>query len=424
MTLPSDNAKWTPGFSRILVLLGLSIFINYIDRANLSIAAPLLKDEIGISASQLGILLSAFFWTYSCCQLLSGWLVDHFDVKWVFAAGFFLWSSATAVTGFVTSLALLLAVRVILGIGESVAFPSYSKIMSLHCPEGRRGVANSIIATGMALGPSFGFLLGGEVVAYYGWRPFFIGLGIVCLVWLVPWVWWMPPSPKAAATNQTKGPSTREILQQRSAWGSCLCLVGVNYYHYFAVTWLPFYLVRERHYSIAEMGKIGCGVFLLTAISAGICGWLADHWVRAGGSPTLVRKTFVVCGVTGVGIFLLASVLVPGNLSLVFLMLAGLFFGVNTSNFWVITQRLAGPEAAGRWTGIQNFVGNLAGVVGPAMTGFLLDRTGHFLLPIAIVSAFLWLSALSWIFVVGPIEPVEWKSAKTSLVPETSSYPA
>ena len=130
MTLPSDNAKWTPGFSRILVLLGLSIFINYIDRANLSIAAPLLKDEIGISASQLGILLSAFFWTYSCCQLLSGWLVDHFDVKWVFAAGFFLWSSATAVTGFVSSLALLLAVRVILGIGESVAFPSYSKIMA------------------------------------------------------------------------------------------------------------------------------------------------------------------------------------------------------------------------------------------------------------------------------------------------------
>jgi MFS family permease len=105
-------------------------------------------------------------------------------------------------------------------------------------------------------------------------------------------------------------------------------------------------------------------------------------------------------------------------------MLAGLSFGVNTSNFWVITQRLAGPEASGRWTGIQNFFGNLAGVVGPALTGFLLDRTGHFLLPILIVSAFLWLSALSWIFVVGPIEPVQWRERNASLEPQTSISPA
>jgi len=422
VTPTSDNANWTPGFSRILVLLALSIFINYIDRANLAIAAPLLKDEVGISASQLGILLSAFFWTYSCCQLLSGWLVEHLDVKWVFAAGFFLWSSATAVTGIVSSFFLLLTVRVVLGLGESVAFPSYSRIMTLHCPDGRRGVANSMIATGMALGPAFGFLFGGEVVAYYGWRPFFIGLGLGCLLWLVPWVWWMPSSKSAPVPTQSNGPSILEILQQRSAWGTCFCLFGVNYYHYFAVTWLPFYLVRERHYSIAQMGKIGCGVFLMTAISASICGWLADHWVRAGGTPTLVRKTFVVSGVTGVGIFLAGSVLAPGNLSVLLLLLAGLSFGLSTSNFWVITQRLAGPEASGRWTGFQNFFGNLAGVVGPTVTGFLLERTGHFLLPILIVSFFLWVGALSWIFVVGPIEPVQWKSSKPPVVVNTPTY--
>src|SRR5215475_10511533 len=100
----TDNSRMSPAFSRVLALLFLSVFINYVDRSNLSIAAPLLKDELGISASQLGVLLSAFFWTYSSCQLLSGWLVDHFDVKWVFAIGFFLWSGATAVTGFVHSL--------------------------------------------------------------------------------------------------------------------------------------------------------------------------------------------------------------------------------------------------------------------------------------------------------------------------------
>src|SRR6201997_2222223 len=134
--MTTDTPRLSPAFTRILVLLFVSVFINYIDRSNLSIAAPLIKDELGISASQLGILLSAFFWTYSSCQILSGWLVDHWNVKWVFAAGFFLWSTATAVTGLVHSLVALLLVRVVLGIGESVAYPGYGKILGILCPEG------------------------------------------------------------------------------------------------------------------------------------------------------------------------------------------------------------------------------------------------------------------------------------------------
>ena len=118
----SDTSRLRPTFSRVLLLLALSIFINYADRANLSIAAPLLKGELGISDSQLGILLSAFFWTYSCCQLLAGWLVDGFDVKWMFAAGFFLWSSATALTGLMHSLTILLIMRIVLGMEKRLPF--------------------------------------------------------------------------------------------------------------------------------------------------------------------------------------------------------------------------------------------------------------------------------------------------------------
>src|SRR5580692_2080945 len=110
------------GPNRLLVLLGLSVLINYVDRSNLSIAAPLIKNELGISASQLGVLLSAFFWVYAWMQIPAGWLVDRFDVKWVFAAGFFLWSVSTAVTGLLHGFAALLAIRIILGLGESVAF--------------------------------------------------------------------------------------------------------------------------------------------------------------------------------------------------------------------------------------------------------------------------------------------------------------
>ena len=126
----------------VLVLLSLSVFINYVDRGNLSIAAPLLKDELAISPAKLGALLSAFFWTYAFMQLVSGWLVDRLNVNWVIAGGFFLWSAATAATGFVHLFAMLLILRLLLGIGESVAFPSYSKIIALNFSEEHRGFAH------------------------------------------------------------------------------------------------------------------------------------------------------------------------------------------------------------------------------------------------------------------------------------------
>jgi ACS family D-galactonate transporter-like MFS transporter len=403
-----DNAPFAPGFSRILLLLFLSVFINYVDRSSLSIAAPLIKDELGISGSQLGILLSAFFWTYSSCQILSGWLVDHWNVKWVFAAGFFLWSTATAVTGLVHSLVALLLVRVVLGIGESVAYPGYGKILGILCPEGRRGFANSIISAGLALGPSFGLLFGGTLVARYGWRPFFVGIGSVCLLWLVPWLRWMPANVRTRTTDAKGGPGIREILRQPSAWGSWICLFCGNYFLYFMVTWLPFYLVRERHFSMTGMARTGGAFFFTCALSASLCGWLSDRWILAGGTPTLVRKTFMVMGLAGSGTSLLAAVMATPGWGIAALMLSGVFFGFGSSNLWAIAQRMAGPQAVGRWCGLQLFVGNLSGVVSPAVAGFLLDRTGHFFWPFLIVSLVSWMGALSWILVVGPVEPVEW----------------
>src|SRR5215470_17202897 len=132
-----------------LTLLVVSVFINYVDRGNLSIAVPLLKNELGISASQLGILLSSFFWTYTACLFVCGWFVDRFDVTQVLGLGFLLWSLATAATGMVRGFAMLLIMRMILGVGESVAFPSYSKILARHVPENYRGFANGTIVAGM-----------------------------------------------------------------------------------------------------------------------------------------------------------------------------------------------------------------------------------------------------------------------------------
>ena len=397
----------------VLFLLWFSVFLNYIDRSNLSIAAPLLKGDLGLSASQLGILLSAFFWTYACLQLPAGWLVDRFEVKWVFAGGFLIWSAATAVTGILHSFIALLAVRIILGVGESVAYPSYSKIIANHFPEGQRGLANAIVASGMCFGPSFGMLLGGTLMGRWGWRPFFVTLGLVSLLWLAPWSVWMPRLKRSADHDKKTGPGIPEIIWRRPWLGTALGLFCGNYVNYFLLTWLPFYLVRERGYSMTGMAKVGGAMLLTAAISAVICGRLSDRWVLAGSTDSKVRKRFMVIGNLSAGAFLVAAVVASRDLSVGLLMVAGVGFGMSSSNIWAITQILAGPRAAGRWAGAQNCVGNLSGAVAPAITGVLVDHTGHFFWPFVITGAVAWLGAAVWAFVLGPIEPVAWKSPAT-----------
>ena len=415
----TDTSRLTPAFARVLGLLFLSVFINYIDRSNLSIAAPLIKDELHISASQLGILRFRILLDILLQPASFRMAGRSIRCEVGLRGRLLLWSTATAVTGLIHGLALLLVARIVLGIGESVAYPGYSKIVRIHCPEHRRGFANAVIAAGLALGPSFGMLFGGTIVGSFGWRPFFVVLGLASLPWLLFWLRWMPSTDMSGITKSNSGPGMWEIFQQRSAWGTCLGLFCGNYYLYFMVTWLPYYLLRERHFSMAGMAKTGGAVFLLSALSASLCGWLSDRWIAAGRSPSRVLKGFMIVSLIGVGVFLLGAVVSPGTAGIVFLMLAGVAFGLGSSNIWAITQRLAGRQAVGRWCGIQLFVGNSSGVVAPAVTGLLLDRTGQFFWPFLIVSLFLWAGALCWMFLVGPVEPVEWERRTAATAGET-----
>jgi ACS family D-galactonate transporter-like MFS transporter len=397
----------------VLILLWLSVFLNYIDRSNLSIAAPQLKLELGLSATQLGVLLSAFFWTYACLQIPAGWLVDHLDVKWVFAAGFCIWSVATAVTGILHSFAALLVVRIVLGLGESVAYPSYSKIIAIHFPLARRGFANSIVASGLCFGPSFGMLFGGTLMGRFGWRPFFLILGSVSLLWVVPWSLWIPRARSTGDahtdTGRSTGPGLLEIVARRAWVATALGLFCGNYVNYFLLTWLPYYLVRERDFSMNGMAKIGGAIMLTAALSAIASGKLSDRWIAAGATTTRVRGGFMVTGSLWVGAFFMAAAFAPRNLSVGLLMLAGIGFGMVSANTWAISQSLAGPQAAGRWVGAQNFIGNLSGAVAPALTGVLVDRTGHFFWPFIIAGLVAWLGSAVWAFLLGPIEPVAWR---------------
>jgi len=397
-----------PGMNRVLFLLTFSILINYIDRSNLSIAAPLLKDELGISNTQLGTLLAAFFWTYGLMQIPAGWLVDHFDVKWVFAAGFFIWSTATAATGMLHGFAALIAVRVILGVGESVAFPSYSNILGTYFPEARRGFPNALIMAGLSLGPAVGILIGGTVVGRFGWRPFFFALGLGGLVWLAPWLAWMPRKARPPHASASHGIGIVPIFRQRSAWGTCLGQFCINYFLYFLLTWLPTYLKRGRGFSMNDVAKYGGLLFLMSAISALVWGRLADRWINAGATPTLARKGSMVVGHVGIGISLILTAVTEGRLFIGMLALTGIFLGIACCSSWAITQTLAGPQASGRWTGVQNFIGNFAGWVAPVLTGFLVDRTGHYYWPFFVTAGVAWIGAMSWGLIVGRVETVDW----------------
>ena len=393
----------------VLFLLAVSVLINYIDRSNLSIAAELIKHEIHISDFQLGTLLSAFFWTYALMQIPAGWLVDRFDVKWVFAAGFLLWSAATAITSLLHGFTALLIIRVILGLGESVAFPSCGKVLGSYFKESRRGFANSMVMVGLALGPALGMWVGGRAVGRFGWRPFFLVLGLAGLLFLPLWSAWMPRRADAPSRPQGRTAGVLDILRQRSAWGTCVGQASINYFLYFLVTWSPSYLQRGRHLSLHDVANDGGLLFLASAICSAVTGKLSDRWIRAGASPTLVRKGLMLFGHIGIGICLVITVLASGRLFTLMLISTGACLGISVCNSWAISQMLAGPRMVGRWVGVQNFIGNLGGAVAPVLTGFLLGRTGSYYWAFVITAVVAWIGGLSWWFVVGPLNEVDWE---------------
>lgn len=405
-----SNREW-----RVLALLTASGFINYIDRSNLSLGATDIQREFHLSAFQLGLLLGAFFWTYALSQFLgfAGWLVDRFHVSWILAGGFFLWSGSMGTTGLVRSFAALFATRLILGVGESVAYPCYSRILVTNFAENHRGVTNSWIDAGTKSGPAIGSLFGALALARFGWRGLFVGLGFGSLLWLIPWLRWMPRGRAFSAPVEPKSvPGVFRIFSHRSAIFSALGLFCSNYFWYFLVTWLPAYLETERHFSKAKMGVFAALAYLAVAFSSVVSGWLSDRWISRGASPTRVRKSFTGLGLALSTVILPVALVRDESLAMGLLMLACLCYGMFASNVWAITQTLAGPHAAGRWTAVQNGFGNFSGVVGPALTGWLVGRTGLFSISFAVAAAIALTGSAIFVFGIGPLKQVQWEEVK------------
>ena len=407
-------------FAPALFLLFVAVAINYVDRGNLSIAAPLLKEEWHLNASALGALFSAFFWTYTAMQFVNGWVVDRFDPCRVLMLGFLIWSLATALTGLCTGFVMLLSLRLLLGIGESVICPTSSQILARYLPEERRGFANGVVCGAMRCGAVVGTFGGGLLMAKYGWRPVFFGVGVLSLLWLPAWWRWRPREEvTAAAVTKDETPGFGEILAQRSFWGASAGHFCSNYLLYFMVTWLPFYLVREQHMTMAAMSRIAALYYVTDASSAFATGALADLWMRRGGTITQVRKTAMGVGFALAAVSLGCLAFSTPATYLVYLLLAGVGCGMTSATLFAFGQTLAGAAGVGRWTGLQNGFANFSGVLGPALTGFLVDRTGHFAVALAIAAVICVAGGLAWVLVVGRVEPIRWKAEqRLSNVPE------
>jgi MFS transporter, ACS family, D-galactonate transporter len=396
-----------PSFTPALILLGLAIVINYADRGNLSIAAPIVQTELRLSATQLGFLFSAFFYTYMALQFVVGGVVDQFGANRVLAAGLLVWSLATVATSFAGGFAALLAFRLLLGVGESVAFPCTSKLIAQHVPSKNRGLANAVITAGLKFGPAVGAFGAGLLIAKHGWRSVFLWMGIASLFWIPAWFRWKPTAPLPRAIGAPALIGYLAIFKQRYFWGCSAGHFCFNYLSYFLLTWLPSYLAHERHLSQQALSKATTAFYVVDAASALFTGWLCDRLIKSGARASAVRKGASAIGSGIAAATLLACAFANGDTYYPWLLLAGVGSGAAGCGVFLFAQALAGPRAVGQWSALQNGFANFAGLIAPALTGFLVDRTGHYLSAFVVTAAISVAGGLVWIFGVR-LAPVEW----------------
>jgi MFS family permease len=396
--------------ARLVLLVATAVFINYIDRGNLSTAAPLMKDELGLTDGQLGVLFSAFYIGYVPFMPAMGWLAERFGARLVLAIGVALWSISTLLTGFATSFLMLLGLRILLGIGESVAFPCASKVIANVIEPAKLGVANGVLSFGYLIGPAVGTFIGGSLMVVYGWKFVFIAFGATSMLWLIPWARARigPVRSNGPEGSPGRSPAFAEILGRRALWGASLGHFASNYGYYFIISWLPIYLVKSRGFSLGSMVAIASWAYALNAASALAMGWLSDRWIRDGRSPNVVYKSVMAANHVAGILCMIGMMILPAEGSVACLFVFEVVSGCSYPGLFAIPQYMAGPQAAGRWVGIQNAAGNVAGLVAPVITGFLVDQTGLFDIAFGLAALVNLLGLIGWTLILPKIEPIDW----------------
>ncbi len=435
MTNPVPGHRTRVRWSMVLMAF-LATTINYIDRANLSVAAPYIQKEFGLSPSAVGLVLGAFFWTYAAFQMPSGWFVDKVGARIAYSVAVVWWSLFTAACAGARGFGSLFGFRLLLGAGEAPAYPCNAKVVSEWFPKSERAFATSIFDSGARVGTALSLPIVTAIIGAFGWRTSFVVTGLLGFAWTAVWLKlykqprvhpWVSPAELAhieggqgaapvagvAAAPGASEPPDRwlDLFRHRTIWGMMLGFFCFNFVIYFFITWFPTYLVKERGFTLIKLGFYGM-IPALVAVPAGYLGGLtSDRLLRSGLSLTWARKIPLVGGMT-VSSAIALAVLAPTAgwaLALLALSYSGLTFA--GASVWSLPADVApSPRFVGSIGGIQNFASNLAGIAIASFVGVMLGRTGGFLIPLLVAGGFSLLGAFSYLVIVPDIGPLARKT--------------
>src|SRR5438874_3009498 len=382
---PTGEARTIAGRWGLVALLMSGMTFCYAQRGTLSVAAPFMIRDLAINTETMGLMLSAFSWCYCFMQVPSGWIVDRFGVRRAYACGFALWSIACALTGTFRAIAAIMFFRVTMGVGQSVAFPASARTVANWFLDSQRGLVNSSYLIGVRLGQALVNAAGIGLIALYGWRMFFVVSGLAPLLWIVPWMIvlrrWETPGPEGVVpivSTRFSFASSFGLLRHPTVLGTFLGFFAFDYVWFVFVYWLPGYLRLERHFTPAQMAFYASVPFLIMSIVIVLSGVATDRCIASGFGEVRVRKTFIAIGFAS-GLAFLPGARVRDHATAVWLLLTSLCgLGLAVPNTWSITQACCTKRLVGTVSGIQNFGGNVAGIIAPWLTGAIAHRTGSF----------------------------------------------
>jgi ACS family D-galactonate transporter-like MFS transporter len=410
----------------MLALLLLATTINYVDRSNLSIVAPFLSKELGLDPVQMGLLFSAFAWSYAVANLPGGYLVDRFGSRLIYGLAQLAWSVATLALALVNGFAALFALRFAVGLAEAPAFPVNNRVVSTWFPQRERGRATSTYASGQYIGSALLSPLLFWMATHHGWRSVFWFTGIAGIVSAIVWfaVYREPRHSRRANAEeleliaaggaltsmapreQVSWPQVSRLLRERQVWALGLGKFAVMSSLYFLLTWFPTYLVRERGLTSLRAGAATSLPYIAATLGVLLGGVWSDWLLRRGADISAARKIPIVSGFLGASCIILVNYIEGSALALTILTLAYFAQGIS-GNSWSIIAEVAPRNLMGMCGGIINFTGQLAGIVTPIVIGYILRETGSFEWVLAFVSLASIVGALSYTILIGKIHRIE-----------------
>jgi ACS family D-galactonate transporter-like MFS transporter len=404
----------------ILALISAATMLNYLDRSVLGVAKPALTAELHIGPEVMGLIFSAFSWTYALAQVPGGFVLDKFGTRITYGLSLFLWSAATALHGLASGVAGLLGARLALGLAESPCFPANSRVLASWFPQGERARANSVYAVGQYIGLGLLIPVLGWIVATWGWRSLFWLVGGIGVVFSGVWfLYYREPqdshanAAELAVIEAGGGLSTLQappfswallgrLIRKRQVLGASIGQFCGNSTLVFFLTWFPSYLADERGMDFLKSGWAAALPYLAASVGVLVGGQISDWLIRRTGSATLGRKLPIIAGL------LLTSTMVGANFTdsndMVIAIMSLAFFGQGMVNLgWTLITDVAPREAVGVTGGLFSLCANVAGIVTPLVIGFIVGATGSFYGALAYIAALGLVGAAAYIFVVGPV---------------------